>query len=60
MPITPYMKCNRCNAEAVTKRGDAYYCGTCSISADWQSLIAAIQDARVETPVAGSDIAKSA
>jgi hypothetical protein len=54
------MKCRNCQADAVVKRGDAYFCGKCSISADWQMLIASIQDARVETPVAGGDIAMTA
>lgn len=54
------MKCTRCNSEAVMKRGDVYLCGSCSISADWQRLIAAIQDARVDTPIAGRGVAKSA
>jgi len=54
------MKCRNCHADAVVKRGDTYFCGKCSISADWQMLIASIQDARVETPVAGGDIAMTA
>jgi hypothetical protein len=54
------MKCSRCNADAVVRRGESSYCGTCSISVDWQTLIAAIQDARVDTPVAGGDIARTA
>jgi len=47
------MKCSRCNADAVRLRGDAYFCGRCAVAADWQDLIAMIQDARVDTPVAG-------
>ncbi len=54
------MKCSRCNGDAVVRRGEAYYCGKCAVSADWQQLIATIQDARVETPVAGAEVAKSA
>ena len=54
------MKCTRCNAEAVRRRGDKYYCGSCSVVADWQALIATIQDARVETPIAGADLRKTA
>jgi hypothetical protein len=54
------MKCRNCQADAVVKRGDTYFCGRCSISADWQMLIASIQDARVESPVAGGDIAMTA
>ena len=36
--------------------GEAWYrsyCGACSISIDWQDIIHLVQDARVETPVAG-------
>ena len=54
------MKCAQCHANAVIKRGDTPLCGKCSVTADWQTLIAAIQDARVETPVAGGDIAQTA
>jgi len=35
------------------KRADGDYCEDCSITLDWQRLISLIQDARVETPVAG-------
>ena len=51
------MKCSRCKADAVRLRGEQYLCSRCSVSADWQDLIAMIQDARVETPVAGSAVA---
>jgi hypothetical protein len=54
------MKCSRCNADAVRLRGDQYFCSRCSVAADWQELIARIQDARVETPVAGSALAQTA
>ena len=47
------MSCTHCGAGAVLKRGDTYFCGKCAIAADWQGIIAAIQDARVDTPVAG-------
>jgi len=53
------MSCTRCGGDAVVKRGENLLCGKCAIAADWQSVIAAIQDARVETPVAGG-VAKSA
>ncbi|MEE9297664.1 MAG: hypothetical protein V3V29_01335 [Acidimicrobiia bacterium] len=42
------------------ERGGVHFCGTCAISADWQHLIATIQDARVDTPVAGGEVAQSA
>lgn len=35
------------------KRGEGYFCGRCAITKDWQELIRVIQDARVETPIAG-------
>jgi hypothetical protein len=54
------MKCIRCGADAAVKRDDAYYCGACAINRDWQDLIAVIQDARVESPVAGLPDSKSA
>lgn len=47
------MNCTRCGAHATIKRGDGYVCGACSIAADWQELILLVQDARVETAVAG-------
>lgn len=42
------------------KRGEDFYCGSCSISADWQEIIRLVQDARVDTPVAGRDERRSA
>jgi len=53
------MECTRCGGDAVVKRADEFFCGKCAIAADWQSIIASVQDARVETPVAGQ-VAKSA
>ena len=47
------MTCTRCGKPATVKRGTALYCGACSISIDWQDIIHLVQDARVETPVAG-------
>ena len=47
------MNCTRCGKPATTKRGDAFYCGSCSISLDWQEIVHLVQDAQVETPVAG-------
>jgi len=35
------------------KRGDSFFCGNCAVNRDWQEIIALVQDARVETPVAG-------
>ena len=54
------MKCSRCDADAVKRRGDLYFCGRCAVAADWQALITAVQDARVETPVAGSALRQTA
>lgn len=52
------MICNRCGKPATMKRGDIPHCGTCSITLDWQELTRLIQDALVDTPVAGhADIA---
>jgi hypothetical protein len=48
------MNCTSCGSEAVVKRGETYFCGKCAINADWQQVIASIQDAVVETPVAGA------
>jgi len=44
------------------KRGDVLYCGACSLALDWQEMIHLVQDARVETPIAGrgEPIARSA
>jgi hypothetical protein len=47
------MICTRCGKAATLKRGDISYCGTCALTLDWQELTRLIQDARVETPVAG-------
>lgn len=46
------MNCN-CGSEAVVKRGEDFLCAKCAIAADWQEIISELQDARVETPVAG-------
>jgi hypothetical protein len=54
------MKCTRCGGDAVVKRADGHYCGSCAIALDWRELIALVQDARVETPVAGMGTPKSA
>jgi hypothetical protein len=40
----------------VVKRDDGYYCGKCALTRDWQEIIGVIQDARVDTPVAGGPI----
>jgi hypothetical protein len=53
------MQCTRCGGDAVVKRTDTFFCGKCAIAADWQEIIVAVQDARVETPVAGQ-VARSA
>lgn len=37
----------------MVKRGDGFFCGRCAVSRDWEEVIAVIQDASVETPVAG-------
>lgn len=47
------MECSRCGGDAVVKRGDSFFCGNCAINRDWQEIIALVQDARVESPVAG-------
>lgn len=44
----------------MVKRGDSFFCGNCAINRDWQEIIALVQDARVETPVAGRPAAKVA
>lgn len=54
------MKCSRCNADAVKHHGDASLCGRCAVTADWQALITSVQDARVETPVAGIELRQTA
>jgi hypothetical protein len=53
------MECTRCGGHAVVKRADEFFCGKCAIAADWRTIIASVQDARVDTPVAGQ-VAKSA
>ena len=47
------MICNRCGKAATLKRGDIPYCGVCAITLDWQELTRLIQDALVDTAVAG-------
>lgn len=47
------MECIRCGAGAVVNRDDGDFCGECALRRDWQKIIALVQDARVETPVAG-------
>ena len=54
------MKCSRCDAIATVERGNTFYCEPCSVRADWQELIVLIQDAKVETPVAGGGAVRSA
>jgi hypothetical protein len=46
------MECSRCGGDAVVKRGDSFYCGNCAINRDWQEIIALVQNAQVEIPVA--------
>ena len=47
LPKHPPMKCTSCGSEAVVKRGESFFCGTCAITQDWQELIAVVQDARI-------------
>ncbi len=47
------MACTRCGGDAVVKRDSAFYCGKCALARDWHEVIQIVQDARVETPVAG-------
>ena len=54
------MKCTGCGADAVVKRGENYYCGTCAITRDWQELISLVQDAKVDRPTGDLPGAKSA
>lgn len=42
------------------KRGDSFFCGNCAVNRDWQEIIALVQDARVETPVAGQTLPQAA
>ncbi|MEX0826763.1 MAG: hypothetical protein WD184_08460 [Acidimicrobiia bacterium] len=53
------MECTQCGGDAVVKRGETMFCGNCAINADWQEIIALIQDAHVESPVA-TELSKSA
>jgi len=52
---TQIMICTQCGQQGTIQRGDAYYCGACSITADWREIINLVQDARVETPIAGQE-----
>jgi hypothetical protein len=56
------MECTRCeSAEVATLRGDEALCAECAQARDWQDLIAIVQDAHVESPIAGErPIARSA
>lgn len=54
------MECSRCGGDAVVKRDDSLFCGECAINRDWQEIIALVQDARVESPVAGQQEAATA
>ena len=47
------MTCSRCGSDAVVKRDSAFYCGKCALARDWHEVIQIVQDARVDTPVAG-------
>lgn len=47
------MTCTRCGAAAVVKRADDFFCGKCALVHDWEQIIDLVQDARIETPVAG-------
>ncbi|WKZ81639.1 MAG: hypothetical protein QY307_05925 [Acidimicrobiia bacterium] len=48
------MTCSRCSEPGKVRRGDHNFCGACAIAFDWQQVIHLLQDARVESPVAGS------
>jgi len=48
------MICTKCGEPAVVQRDDGYYCGKCALTRDWRAIIGVIQDAHVETPVAGA------
>ncbi len=42
------MNCSRCGgAEAVVKRGAAFYCGKCALARDWEEVVALVQEERV-------------
>jgi hypothetical protein len=36
----------------VVRRGQSYFCGKCAVSRDWEEVIAILQDATVDGPVA--------
>ncbi len=48
------MNCTTCGDPAVVKRDEGYYCGKCALTRDWRAIINTIQDAHIETPVAGN------
>ncbi len=54
------MVCVRCGAAAVVTRGNEFYCGKCALTRDWEEIISIVQDARVETPVAGQEVPEGA
>jgi hypothetical protein len=45
------MQCSRCEATAVVKRSDGYFCGKCAVTRDWEEIIAVIQDATPDDAV---------
>lgn len=49
------MICTKCGDSAVVQRDDGYYCGKCALTRDWRAVVTLIQDAHVDTPVAGVD-----
>ncbi len=50
------MICTRCGDSAVVRRDDGFFCGKCALTRDWREIVAIIQDARVESPVAGEPV----
>ena len=54
------MVCVRCGAAAVVTRGNEFYCGKCALTRDWEEIISIVQDARVETPIAGQGVQEEA
>ena len=54
------MVCVRCGAAAVVTRSNEFYCGKCALTQDWEEIIAIVQDARVETPIAGQGVPEGA
>ncbi|HSM02181.1 MAG TPA: hypothetical protein VK960_07095 [Acidimicrobiia bacterium] len=50
---TRVMECTRCGGNAAVKRADSFFCASCALNRDWREIIVLVQDARVETPVAG-------